>query len=77
MRTLHSDIHIHNINIDTLCIIHGAFFRFISPKIRRVVKSHRQHAYLQKQLNLLETNSMQTLHFRLKFYAANIIFPCI
>ena len=54
-----------------------SLFRFISPKIRRAVKSHGQHAYLQKQLNLLETNSMQTLHFRLKFFAANFIFPCI
>ena len=31
----------------------------------------------QIQWNILHPNSMQNHHFRLKFYVANIIFPCI
>ena len=29
------------------------------------------------QWNLLDVNFMQTHHWRLKYYAANIVFPCI
>ena len=34
-------------------------------------------AHFFKQCNHLNSNFMQTHHFRLKFYAANIIFTCI
>ena len=42
--------------------------------IQVVVKSYGQHTYLEEAMNF---NFMQTHHFCLKFYAANIIFPCI
>ena len=42
-----------------------------------IVKSNWQHTSLDKQWNLLNPNFMQTHHFRLKFYAANIILTYI
>ena len=43
-----------------------------------LVKSYGQQTYIyQKQSNTLDPTSMQKQHFPLKFYAENIIFPCI
>ena len=42
-----------------------------------IVKSIWQHTSLDETMNLLNPNFMQTHHFRLKFYAANIILTCI
>ena len=42
-----------------------------------IVKSNWQHTSLDKQWNLLNPNFMQTHHFHLKFYAANIILTYI
>ena len=41
--------------------------------LQAIVKSNWQHTSLDETWNLLNPNLMQAHHFRIKFYAANII----
>ena len=42
-----------------------------------IVKSHWQHTSLNETVKSFQPEFMQTHHFRLKFYAGNIILTCI
>ena len=42
-----------------------------------IVKSYWQHTSLDETMKSSQPNFMQTHHFRLKFYATNIISTCI
>ena len=42
-----------------------------------ILKSHGQHTYKKERMKSSKRKLMQMHHFRLMFYAANIIFRCI